>query len=265
MRAMARRAGLEMATDGPDDGLFDERTATVAGSETTRERPIRVLVADDHPVVRFGLVSLLEAQAGIEVVAEAKNCSDCCRAVQDHRPDIVVLDLEMGDCQGVEALERLQDTHPEVRVLVYTTHDEEWLVTDAVKVGVHGFVRKDAPRGYVVEAVRAVANGMFFLDPQITSKVVGKVGRRNERRRSDRNLSQRETDVLRLVAEGLRNKEISSRLFISERTVKFHMSSLMGKLGAGNRTEAVRIAMQNGLIATDGDRRGGRSRPGGED
>jgi len=218
---------------------------------------VRVVVADDHPVVRFGVASLLNAQPGIEVVGEAESCDGCLARLRDLQPDVLILDLEMGDCGGLDAIEpirRIGDT----RIIVYTSHDSDWTVTRTLQAGVNGFVCKATSAEMLVEAVHAVVRGQVFLDPAIAGKVVGTLGRSHERRRMDRTLTERELEVLRKVAEGLRNKEISRVLGISERTVKFHMSALMGKLGASNRTEAVKVGMQKGLC---GDTGGGNPNP----
>ncbi len=209
-------------------------------------RAVRVVVADDHPVVRFGVASLLNAQPGIEVVGEAESCEDCLQRLREQQPDVLILDLEMGDCGGLDAVESMQRTS-DTRIVVYTSHDTEWTVTRTLQAGVQGFVCKATSPEMLVEAVNAVMRGQVFLDPAIASKVVGTLGRSNERRRVDRTLTERELEVLRRVAEGLRNKEISRVLGISERTVKFHMSALMGKLGVTNRTEAVKVGIQKGL------------------
>ena len=227
-----------------DTGDVDGTPATNARAGVTR--PVRVLVADDHPVVRFGVASLLNAQPGIEVVGEAESCEGCLERMREQQPDVLILDLEMGDCGGLDAVERMQRTS-DTRIVVYTSHDTEWTVTRTLQAGVQGFVCKATPAEMLVEAVNTVMRGQVFLDPAIASKVVGTLGRSNERRRVDRTLTERELEVLRKVAEGLRNKEVSRALGISERTVKFHMSALMGKLGVTNRTEAVKVGMQKGL------------------
>jgi len=213
--------------------------------------PIRVVVADDHPVVRFGVSSLLNAQPGIEVVGEAASCDECLDRLREQRTDVLILDLEMGDCRGLEAVESIRRIG-DIRIVVYTSHDSEWTVTRTLQSGVQGFVCKATPAELLVEAVHAVVRGQVFLDPAIAGKVVGTLGRSHDRRRADRTLTEREIEVLRKVAEGLRNKEVSRVLGISERTVKFHMSALMGKLGVTNRTEAVKVGTQIGLCGDAG-------------
>lgn len=204
----------------------------------------RVLVADDHPVVRMGAMVLLDSHPDIEVVGEAANCKECCERAAAACPDIVVLDLEMGDCRSTDALGALREACPGVAVVVYTAHMNDHLVRNVVNAGAMGFVTKGAPPERLVDAVRAVAGGQVFLDPTVTAAVVGaRHGARNLE-----SLTEREQAVLALLAQGKRNKEISRVLFISERTVKFHVSALMQKLGASNRTEAVRAAIEAGLV-----------------
>ena len=214
----------------------------------TAEHPFRVLVADDHPVVRMGAATLLQVDPDIQVVAEAASCRECCERAAELRPDIVILDLEMGDCRSTDALENLLKACPDAAVVVYTAHMNDHLVRNVLNAGARGFVTKGAPPGRLVDAVNAVRGGQVFLDPLITAAVVG--GPSNGRGKLE-SLTEREHAVLSLLAEGKRNKEISRSLFISERTVKFHVSALMQKLGATNRTEAVKTAIEAGLVSLD--------------
>jgi two-component system NarL family response regulator len=205
----------------------------------------KVLVADDHPVVRMGAVSLLQCESSIEVIAEAATCGECCDLAGKLAPDVIILDLEMGDCRATQSLDRLLEVCPSAAVVVYTAHVSDHLVRSVIGAGARGFVPKDAPPARLVDAVMAVAAGQCYLDPSVTSAVVGQAS--NGQRHGDA-LTEREQSVLRLLAQGKRNKEISKSLFISERTVKFHVSALMHKLGATNRTEAVKTAIEQGLV-----------------
>jgi DNA-binding NarL/FixJ family response regulator len=231
---------------------LSESAGNQSDGDAPADRPVRVVIVDDHPVVRFGLISLLNAQPDIEVVGEAESREDCLAVARDAMPDVLILDLEMGEGGGgLEAIADLQRLGG-VRIVVYTSHDNDWTVTRTLQTGVQGFVCKGTPAETLVEAVHAVMRGQVYLDPAIAGKVVGTLGRSQDRRRVDRSLTERELEVLRKAAEGLRNKEISRELGISERTVKFHMSALMGKLGVSNRTEAVRVGMQKGLYDDTG-------------
>ena len=210
---------------------------------------IRILVVDDHPVVRFGLAGQLRAQPDFVVAGEASNCEECCRDLKSYAPDVVLLDLEMDDASGLEALSRLRSVDPSIPTIVFTAYGTDWRVVEAIKIGVQGYLMKRAPMDMVFEAIRTIYQGGSFLDPAVTSQVMGAVGRRSEKAASAfSSLSEREHAVLQMLAQGKRNKDISKALSITERTVKFHISSVLGKLDAGNRTEAVVVAAERGLV-----------------
>jgi NarL family two-component system response regulator LiaR len=211
------------------------------------EPRIRILVADDHAVIRLGIVALLETRPGFEVVGEAASGLECCKKAAALKPDVVILDLEMGDCGGVQAIERLSEAAPDARVVVFTAHVNDCLVSDVIGTGALGYVPKTASSRHLVDAVRTVHGGGAYLDPSISSLVMGRLSHRGPRP-NQADLSARESSVLRLLAEGKRNKEIADSLLISERTVKFHVSALMQKLDASNRTEAVTKAIVQGLV-----------------
>ncbi|MDH3675350.1 MAG: response regulator transcription factor [Anaerolineae bacterium] len=211
--------------------------------------PIRILVADDHPVVRDGLVAILSTQADLEVVGEAGNGQEVLAQVAELEPHVVLLDLEMPELDGVETLERLRETDSEVRAIVFTAFDTDERILGAVQAGAQGYLLKGAPRDELFAAIRVVHAGGSLLQPVVASKLLRQVSHRQDQQGSNiETLTPRELEVLELLALGLQNKEIASRLIISQRTVKFHVSSIMGKLKAGNRTEAVTIAAQQGLI-----------------
>ena len=211
-------------------------------------KEIQILVVDDHPVIRYGLVGHLSTQPDFNVVGEAGSSADCLEKLASLSPDMVLLDLEMGDASGVEALSRLRDTYPDMPTIVYTAHGSDWRVVEAIRVGVEGYLMKDAPIEKLFDAIRMVHRGGSYLDPMVTSKVMGAVGGKHHRQGAPLGtLSTRETTVLQMMAEGKRNKDISEALHISERTVKFHVSSMLGKLQASNRTEAVVVAAEQGI------------------
>ena len=210
--------------------------------------PIRILIADDHPVVRDGLVAVLSTQPDFEVVGEAGSGLEAVQQFAELRPDVVLLDLEMPQLDGVEALKRMQENNPEVRAIVFTAFDTDERILAAVQAGAQGYILKGAPREQVFEAVRVVHAGNSLLQPVVASKLLRQMkGDSLPRSRTD-GFTRRELQVLALLAQGLQNKEIADGLGIVERTVKFHVGSLMGKLNAGNRTEAVTTAVQRGLI-----------------
>lgn len=206
---------------------------------------IRILVADDHPVVRDGLVAMLGTQPDFEVVGESINGREAVDMAQSLQPDVIFLDLEMPELDGVDALRKMRTANPDIKVIVFTAFDTDERILAAVQAGAQGYMLKGAPRDEVFQAVRVVHQGGSLLQPIVASKLLRHVSQPDD---LSEPLTPRELEVLRLMAQGLQNKEIALNLIISERTVKFHVSSILGKLGAGNRTEAVSLAAQRGLI-----------------
>jgi len=211
--------------------------------------PIRILVADDHPVVRDGLVAMLGTQPDFEVVGEAANGLEVVSQCAALEPDVVLLDLEMPEMDGVAALRKLRETSPQVRALVFTAFDTDERIVGAVQAGAKGYLLKGAPRDELFQAIRVVSQGGSLLQPMVASKLMRHIsGESGDDQPPQESLTEREMEVLGLLAQGKPNKEIAGDLFISERTVKFYVSAILGKLGAGNRTEAVAIAAQRGLV-----------------
>lgn len=205
--------------------------------------PIRILVADDHPVVRDGLVLMLGTQPDFTVIGEAANGAETVEKSCTLDPDVLLLDLEMPDMDGLAALKQIRVSCPAVKVLVFTAFDTDERIVGAVQAGVKGYLLKGSPRQELFNAIRVISQGGSLLQPVIASKLM-----RHLSEEQPESLTERENDVLRLMVQGKTNKEIGAALVISERTVKFHMSSILAKLGAANRTEAVTIAIQRGLI-----------------
>ncbi|UYN82779.1 MAG: response regulator transcription factor [Microcella sp.] len=204
---------------------------------------VRVLVADDHAVVRAGIVALLAAENGIEVVGEASDGEQAVELAVALRPDLVVMDVRMPRLTGDEATAIIRQRAPEVRVLVLTTYETDASILAAIEAGASGYLLKAAPADELIAGVRSVAAGEVALSPTIAAQLVARV-----REPAPVALTPRETEVLRLVAEGLSNREIGERLFVGEATVKTHLLRTFEKLGVSDRTRAVTLAMERGLL-----------------
>jgi DNA-binding NarL/FixJ family response regulator len=209
---------------------------------------IRIVVADDHPVVREGLIAVLGTQPDFDVVGEAATGIEVLLRVRELQPDVVLLDLELPEMDGIEALRTLRDAKRGVRVLVFTAYDTDERILAAVRAGAQGYLLKGAPRDELFQAIRVVHGGGSLLQPMVASRLLKQVSGDGTAPEVLPSLTPREMDVMRLLARGLQNKEIAVELVVTERTVKFHVSSILRKLGAGNRTEAVAIATKQGLV-----------------
>ena len=209
---------------------------------------IRVLVVDDHPVVRGGLVAWLAAQEDLDVVGEAADGLEALAQVAATRPDVVLMDLRMPRMDGVTAIERLAASHPAVRVLVLTTYDTDADIVRAVAAGATGYLLKDAPLPLLADAVRAAARGETVLAPPVAARLVSRM-----RAPAAEAPTARELEVLAGVARGLTNAEIGRELFIGEATVKTHLLRVFAKLGVDDRTRAVMVAVERGLLPRPGE------------
>ncbi|MGY5044575.1 response regulator [Streptomyces sp. 900105755] len=220
--------------------------------------PIRVVIADDQQMVRQGFTVLLNAQPGIEVVGQAVDGLDAVAKVAELTPDVVLMDIRMPELGGIEATRRIVGERPHIRVLVLTTFDLDEYVYEALRSGASGFLLKDASADKLAEAVRVVAAGDALLAPGITRRLITQFsqldggGVRAPLKARIADLTERETEVLALIAQGLSNAEIAARLVVAEQTVKTHVSRILVKLGLRDRTQAAVFAYESGLIRPSG-------------
>ena len=204
---------------------------------------IRLVIADDHLVVRDGLRGVLESQPDFEVVGEASNGEEAVQLTSSLKPEVVLMDLRMPVMDGVTAIRQIKDNQPGVQVLVLTTYDSDADILPAIEAGATGYLLKDTSREDLYSAVRATAGGDSVLAPGVAARLIGRM-----RAPAEEQLSSRELEVLQLVAEGDSNSEIASRLHISQATVKSHLVHIFGKLGVSDRTAAVTAALQRGIM-----------------
>jgi DNA-binding NarL/FixJ family response regulator len=205
--------------------------------------PIRILVVDDHPVVRTGVRGMLASQPEFDVVGEAADGEEALRRVAELNPSVVLMDLRMPGMDGVEATKLIRAQHPATQVLVLTTYDTDEDILRAVEAGAVGYLLKDSPREELFRGVQAAARGESALAPAVVSRLMGRM-----RTPPGLALSPRELEVLALVADGTPNKEIARSLYISETTVKTHLGHIFTKLGVDDRTAAVTVALERGIL-----------------
>jgi DNA-binding NarL/FixJ family response regulator len=211
--------------------------------------PVRVVVADDQAAVREGLVIMLDLLDDVDVVGQAADGDEAVRLVAERHPDVVLMDLRMPRCDGVTATGRIRAAHPSTQVVVLTTYSDEADIITALRAGALGFLTKDATRAQIAQAVRAAAAGQSILAVEVQQKLVAAAGPvAPQAVELPDGLTAREVEVLRLMAEGLANKEIAARLYVSEATVKSHINRLFAKAGITHRAQAVQYAYEHGLV-----------------
>jgi DNA-binding NarL/FixJ family response regulator len=220
---------------------------------STMEPSVRIIVADDHQVVRSGFAELLDTQPGFAVVGTAANGIEAVQLSRRLRPDVVLMDIRMPDMDGIEATRQLAGLGPgPPRVLILTTFDLDEYVYDALRAGASGFLLKDVTAERLIDAVRVIAAGDALLAPGVTRRLISEFAQRQTDRPRQvlalEELTPRETQVLQLIAEGLSNPEIAARLVVTDETVKTHVSHVLGKLGLRDRTQAVVAAYESGLV-----------------
>ncbi len=212
---------------------------------------IRVLVADDHAIVRKGIRALLATEPDIEVVGEAENGREAVTEAERLRPDVILMDLVMPEVDGIEAIRRITARQPEARILVLTSFAADDKVFPAIKAGALGYLLKDSGPEELVQAIHQVYRGESSLHPMIARKLLQELSRPSERPPTPEPLTEREVEVLRLVAQGRSNREIGNQLTISEGTVRTHVSNILGKLHLASRTQATLYALREGLASLE--------------
>ena len=216
--------------------------------ESVDPENIRLLICDDHPVVRAGLRGMLSEEPDFEVIGEAADGTQAVELAGNLSPDVVLMDLRMPEMNGVVALSKIKANYPQMRVLVLTTYDSDADILRAVEEGATGYLLKDAPREELFEAIRCAARGEPLLSASVTARLMERV-----RGPEEDSLSPREIEVLSLVAQGKSNKEIAKRLWVSETTVKHHLVGTFRKLGASDRAQAVAVALRRGILSLEGE------------
>ena len=208
---------------------------------------IRILIADDHALVRKGLITLMASEPGIEVVGEAVDGIEVVLKARTLKPDVILLDMIMPRQNGLEAIHQIRSENPQARILVITSFAENQMVFPAIKAGALGYLLKDSSPQQLLQAIYDIYNGESYLHPTIALKVIRELNRSSDLPLTEDPLTARESDILRLVAQGLTNQEIAEKLVISERTVGNHMGNILGKLHLANRTQAALYALREGI------------------
>ncbi len=210
---------------------------------------MKVVICDDQAIIRDGLELLLRLEKDVSIVGSAQDGAEAVELVEKNSPDLVLMDLKMPGLNGVEATRRICAAHPEVKVLVLTTFDDDEWVFDAIRAGASGYLLKDTPREKLLEAVRGTTQGKTFVDPAVAGKLLGQLANQQEEPHSPikERLSEREIEVLRLLARGFSNGDIAGRLHLSDGTVRNHVSSILSKLDVPDRTQAAIIGIKHGL------------------
>jgi NarL family two-component system response regulator LiaR len=212
---------------------------------------IRVLIADDHAVVREGLQGLIASEPGIEVVGQAKDGVEAVLKAHSLQPDLILMDLVMPRKGGLEAISEIKQANPDARILVLTSFAEDDKVFPAIKRGALGYLLKDSSPEELLQAIRDVHRGQSSLHPTIARKLIHEISQPSDLPPAAEPLTEREVEVVRLVAQGLSNEEIGEKLFIAERTVRTHVSNILAKLHLANRTQAALYALREGLASLD--------------
>ena len=252
-RRLTREPSFARLVAVPDRPANHQRRRRAPGADVTDDAPIRVLLVDDHAVVRMGLKAFFDLQPDIEVVGEAADGSEGVAMARRLEPDVVLMDLLMPNMDGVTAIGRIKAERPETEIVTMTSFIEEEKVTAALEAGASGYVLKDAEAEEVAAAVRAAYAGEVHLDPAVARLLAQRMrDRKSPKDELAEPLTEREKDVLRLLGQGMSNKDIGATLFITERTARTYVSNILGKLGLASRTQAALYAVEHKLVDAPG-------------
>lgn len=210
---------------------------------------MKILLCDDQAVIRDGLEMLLQLEKDFQVIGSAQDGFEAMELAAQKQPDLILMDLKMPGMNGIEATREIRKKHPNMKILVLTTYDDDEWVFDAIRAGASGYLLKDTPRQKIIEAIRGTMDGKSFVDPAVAGKLLNQVANNQTQPASilKDKLTERELDVLRLLAKGMTNTDIAGTLHLSEGTVRNHVSAILEKLGVSDRTQAAVIAIQHGL------------------
>jgi DNA-binding NarL/FixJ family response regulator len=210
---------------------------------------MKILLCDDQAVIRDGLEMLLNLEKDMQVIGSASDGAEAIELAAQKQPDLILMDLKMPGTNGIEATREIHARFPQIKILVLTTYDDDEWVFDAIRAGASGYLLKDTPRQKIVEAIRGTMDGKSFLDPAVAGKLMNQVASNQKQPASvlAERLTERELDVLRLIAKGFNNSDIAAQLHLSEGTVRNHVSAILEKLGVSDRTQAAVIAIQHGF------------------
>lgn len=212
------------------------------------DKPIKVLLVDDHEMVRIGLAAVLGTEEGIEVVGEANNGKEGIRLALEYRPDVVLMDLVMEGMDGIETTRRLLAQHPDCKVIVLTSFLDDNKMYPVIEAGAFSYLLKTSRASEIAQAIRAAAKGQSILESQVASKIMNRFRQPKPAAAPHEELTEREMEVLRLIASGKSNQEVADELFIGVKTVKFHVTNILAKLGVEDRTQAAIYAFKQGLV-----------------
>jgi two-component system response regulator DegU len=214
------------------------------------ENKIKILIADDHPLFRQGIKQILELEKDITVIAQASNGSEAIQLAMEHKPDVILMDINMPGTGGLQAIEEIKAENIESRIIVLTIHEDREYLIKTLQMGAEGYVLKDAEPSVLIDAIRSVYLGQSYIQPTMTKELVREFNRltlQAREKRGENRLTAREREVLMLIAEGMINKEIASKLYISEKTVKNHVSNIFKKLNVSDRTQAAIYAIKHNI------------------